>query len=120
MELFAFGFPILFYIVPILMCAIILVGLIRTIKEWNHNEHSPRLTVPVTVVTKRTAYRRTMSSKRQFHPHAHTNYFATFEVESGDRMELELSGQEYGLIVEGDRGNLTFQGTRFLNFERTR
>jgi len=51
MELFAFGFPILFYIVPILMCAIILVGLIRTIKEWNHNEHSPRLTVPVTVVT---------------------------------------------------------------------
>ena len=38
--------------------------------------------------------------------------------ESGDRMELHLSGQEYGLLIEGDRGNLTFQGTRYLGFER--
>ena len=40
------------------------------------------------------------------------------EVESGDRMELNLSGQEYGLLAEGDRGKLTFQGTRYLGFER--
>ena len=26
---------------------------------------------------------------------------------------------EYGMIVEGDRGRLTFQGTRYLSFERT-
>jgi len=40
-------------------------------------------------------------------------------VESGDRFELQLQGQEYGLLVEGDRGKLTFQGTRFLEFQRT-
>ena len=48
-----------------------------------------------------------------------TSYYATFQVESGDRMELLLNGREYGLLAEGDRGWLTFQGTRYLGFERT-
>ena len=42
----------------------------------------------------------------------------TFEVESGDRIELELSGTEYGMLAEGDYGKLSFQGTRYLGFER--
>ena len=42
----------------------------------------------------------------------------SFEVESGDRMEFELRGSEYGLLAEGDLGKLTFQGTRYLGFER--
>ena len=42
----------------------------------------------------------------------------TFQVDSGDRMEFSVSGQEYGLLAEGDRGKLTFQGTRYLGFER--
>lgn len=41
-------------------------------------------------------------------------YYATFQVESGDRMELSVSGTEYGLLAEGDMGKLTFQGTRYL------
>ena len=47
-----------------------------------------------------------------------STYFATFQVASGDRMELQMPGQEYGLIIEGDFGDLTFQGTRFLSFSR--
>ena len=35
-------------------------------------------------------------------------------------MELEMSGEQYGLIAEGDQGQLTFQGTRFISFERDR
>lgn len=42
----------------------------------------------------------------------------TFEVESGDRMEFAVRGQDYGMLVEGDTGRLGFQGTRFLDFER--
>ena len=45
-----------------------------------------------------------------------TWYYVTFQVESGDRLELPVSGREYGLLVEGDRGCLTFQGTRYLGF----
>lgn len=111
--------PVMFYIVPLLMCTILIISLVRTLKEWHHNEQSPRLTVPVKVVAKRTAYRRAVNNTHTFHRRAQ-NYYVTFEVESGDRMELELSGPEYGMITEGDTGRLTFQGKRFLSFERTR
>lgn len=47
-----------------------------------------------------------------------TTYYVTFQVESGDRMELHVSGIEYGMLVEGDYGKLTFQGTRYLEFVR--
>lgn len=47
-----------------------------------------------------------------------TTYYAAFEFDGGDRMELRLSGRAYGLLAEGDAGLLTFQGTRFLDFQR--
>ena len=79
------------------------------------------MTVPATVVTKRTDVDRLSSGGANGHRHyrTYTNYYVTFEVESGDRMELHLEGSEYGLLVEGDKGNLSFQGTRYLGFERT-
>ena len=48
-----------------------------------------------------------------------STYYVTFQVESGDRMELRVSGPEYGMLIEGDHGTLTFQGTRYLGFERS-
>ena len=50
--------------------------------------------------------------------HVKKNGYVTFEVESGDRMEMNVRGSEYGMLAEGDVGKLTFQGTRYLNFER--
>ena len=32
--------------------------------------------------------------------------------------EFLVSGTEYGMLAEGDSGELTFQGTRYLNFQR--
>lgn len=107
----------LFGIVFILVFGMILYIFMRNIKQERKNDQSPRLTVDAKVVAKRTNH--TRHSGGQHHmAHTTTTYFVTFEVESGDRMELRLQGQEYGLIVEGDRGELTFQGTRFLGFTR--
>ena len=119
-----FGFPfllhgVMFTVVPVLMLVIIGLAVIRSLKEWHRNENSPRLTVDAKIVSRRSDYRRTMSGKHNRHSHSRTNYYVTFEVESGDRMELELQGHQYGLLLEGDSGKLTFQGTRFLGFERT-
>ena len=119
---FGFGmFQIMFFIVFGLAISTVFISLIKGVKEWNKNNHSPRLTVPATVVTKRTDVTRRRSGGTNGHHHYHTstNYYVTFEVESGDRMELHLSGPEYGLLVEGDKGKLSFQGTRYLGFERT-
>ena len=79
--------------------------------------HSPRLTVEAAVVAKRQSFSSHRSGD-ELHTTASTRYFATFQVESGDRMELQMSGQDYGMLVEGDRGRLTFQGTRYLDFQR--
>ena len=94
---------------------------VKSFGQWRKNNNSPRLTVPATVVTKRTDVIRHRSGGTNGHHHYHTStdYYVTFEVESGDRMELQLAGSEYGLLVEGDKGKLSFQGTRYLGFERT-
>ena len=58
------------------------------------------------------------SGAHGFHSTTSTSYYVTFEVESGDRIEFAVRGQDYGMLVEGDMGRLSFQGTRFLGFER--
>ena len=109
-------FGIMFTVVFVFVIGTFVVTAARGISRWSKNNNSPRLTVPATVVAKRTNVTRHANSHH--HHHTSTTYYVTFQVESGDRMELHVAGQEYGLLVEGDNGNLTFQGTRYLGFER--
>ena len=114
-------FELMFFLVFFLVIGVFVVTAVKGIGEWNKNNHSPRLTVPATVVSKRT----NVSRHHHHHGTGHvghtstsTTYYATFQFDSGDRMELHVSGQEYGMLVEGDFGDLTFQGTRYLGFAR--
>lgn len=109
-------FPLLFMLTFLLVFGMILFTIIGNIKQENKNNHSPRLTVEAKVVSKRTHFRR--NSNHHSSGVGHTSYYVTFEVQSGDRMELPVAGSEYGLLVEGDVGELTFQGTRYLGFQR--
>ncbi len=109
-------FQLLFMAVFILILVIFVVTAVRSLRTWNQNNHSPRLTVNARVVAKRTQVSHHNSTNGTFN--SSTRYFVTFEVESGDRMELVVSGSEYGMLVEGDWGRLSFQGTRYLGFER--
>lgn len=113
-------FPFLFFIVFGIILIVFVVTFVRGIGEWHKNNNSPRLTVPAKVVSKRTSvsHGHHHSASGHMHTTGSTRYYATFEVESGDRMELALSGSEYGMLAEGDTGKLTFQGTRYLSFER--
>ena len=125
------GFDFMFTLVPIIVVLgfILVIGLIivRAIKggmEWNNNNNSPVLTVSATVVTKRAAvsthHHHHGNDTTMHHTSSSTTYFTTFEVESGSRLELKVPDKEYGMLVEGDIGKLTFQGTRYKNFERNR
>lgn len=110
-------FEIVFFLVFFLVLGVFCATFFRGIKQWSKNNRSPKLTVEAIVVAKRTNY--TRHSGGQHHmAHTSTSYFVTFQVASGDRMELGMSGNEYGLLVEGDWGDLTFQGTRYLGFQR--
>ena len=95
-------FDLMFTIVPVFVIGMFIYVIVSGIGTWHKNNNSPRLSVPVKIVTK----------------HADTTYYVTFEVESGDRIELEVPRSEYGFMVEGDQGKLTFQGTRYLSFDR--
>ena len=112
-------FPIFFFIIFALVIATFAAAAVRGVTRWNRNNHSPRLTVAARVVAKREeVHSHHHHQDAHVHTHYSTTYFVTFEVDSGDRMELEVSGEESGLMAEGDQGLLTFQGTRFLGFVR--
>lgn len=119
---FGGGFQILFFLVFFLIIGVFLATMIRGIGQWHKNNQSPRLTVEATVVTKRTNVSRHHhhnGAGHMGHTSTSTTYFVTFQVVSGDRMELRMDGYQYGMLAEGDRGRLTFQGTRYLGFERS-
>lgn len=109
------AFGVMFTLMFILVFGIFTVTIVRGISQWNKNNNSPRLTVQALVVSKRT---NVSHHHHDHHTHYSTSYYVTFQVESGDRMELHMAGHEYGLLAEGDRGYLSFQGTRYLGFER--
>ena len=102
-------FPIIFIFMFALVFGLIISTLLKSAKQNHQNNNSPRITSEATVVTKRT---------KVWGDHSHTVYFATFQFESGDRLELEIPHNQFGYLVEGDKGKLTFQGTRFLEFQR--
>lgn len=121
----SFGVESLVLLIFIIVIVSFIVYMVKGIKTWNTNNQSPRLTVESVVVSKRTDVSRRQNPNAGDITGAHgyststsTRYYVTFEVESKDRMELSVSGPEYGMVVEGDRGKLSFQGTRYLGFER--
>ena len=125
------GFDAMFTIVPViigigfvLVFGIIIFRMVTGATEWSKNNNSPVLITDATIVAKRMAVSRHNHINHNNHAMNHhseaTTYFVTFEVPSGDRMELKVKDKEYGLLAEGDVGKLTFQGTRYKEFERVK
>jgi len=108
-------FPIIF----VLVIGGILFVVVRGIMQWSSNNQQPVLSVAAKVVSKRTDVRH-HNHQHDNHQsfHSTTYYYVTFEVESGDRMEFAMGGNEFGMLAEGDYGKLTFQGTRYKGFDR--
>lgn len=123
------GFDFMFSFIPVLVvfvfAAVLGVIIVTAIKggvRWNKNNNSPVLSVYAMIVSKRMEIHHHRhhhnDNMAMDHTSSSTNYYVTFQMESGDRMELHVANTEYGLLVEGDMGKLTFQGTRYKGFER--
>ena len=101
--IFSAIFPLLF----LLFIGLFIFMLISNFRTWNKNNHSPRLTVPAAVVAKRTDVSHSSTPNagdptgaHGYHTSTSTSYYVTFQVESGDRMEL---GQK--IIILGCPGS---------------
>lgn len=92
------GFLILWFI---LLFWIIGANLVR----YAENENSPVVTVPARVVGKR----------KKFHG-KHHSFHITFHPDIGEEVTLKVPRSVYRALNEGNRGTLTYQGTRFLDF----
>lgn len=102
-------FPLIFFFMFCFVFGMIISTVVKNARQNHQNNNSPRITSEAEVVTKRA---------KVWGDHSHTVYYATFQFESGDRLELEIPHNQFGYLVEGDKGKLTFQGTRFLEFQR--
>ena len=124
-----FGFGALSGIFPLLALAVFIlfaVILVKGVAQWSKNNNSPRLTVECVIVDKRTETTTHQmpvagdaSGAHGFQVMTDTTHYVTFQVESGDKIEFTVSGSEYAQLAEGEQGKLTFQGMRYLCFEKT-
>lgn len=113
-------FPVLFGLTFVVILGVFVAALARGLLTWNRNNRSPVLTVEAILAGKRiqvSGHRHAAGNEAGF-SHTGTSYFLTFQVESGDRLEFQVDGGEYGQLMEGDRGRLTLQGTRYQGFQR--
>lgn len=114
--------PTIVTIIFVVVFGMFIVIAIKGLARWNRNNHSPILTVPAKVVAKRTSVshhtHHHAGDAGMHHSSSSTWYYVTFEFESGDRLELHVPSSEFGYLVEGDMGRLTFQGTRYKGFQR--
>ena len=118
---FGGGFEFLFFGVFALIAGTVIFQIVRSITQGVKNNASPVLTVEATVTSKRAdVHSGHYDANTNMHHASSTYYYATFQVQSGDRMEFSINGIEYGQLAENDFGKLTFQGTRYLGFERLR
>ena len=111
MSVFPSLFLFVFFAIFLIVAGLILFTIVKGIGQWASNNAQPVQQDPAEVVAKRTEVSGGEKSTS-------TTYYATFELAGGVRKELHLPGRGYGQLAEGDRGQLTHQGTRFLGFAR--
>ncbi|WP_344255382.1 DUF2500 domain-containing protein [Terrabacter carboxydivorans] len=117
-------------VVGVLVVGTFAFVIVKGVSQWRANEASPLVSVDALVVSRRTDVRRRSGTTALPGADAgspmvsgtpatsSTTYYVTFEEPSGERRELQVSGQDFGQLAEGDRGHLMHQGTRFKGFTR--
>jgi hypothetical protein len=102
----------------VVMIGIVAVSAGRGLFQWSRNNSSPLLTIPARIVSKRSEVRQQQLQDDSQSSRTSTTYYLTYELQDGERMEFKVDGSEFGMSAEGDRGLLTYQGTRYHGFQR--
>lgn len=112
---FAQPFMILFIVVLGVMIAYILF-------RWLKDQLSPKITTMSKIINKETRkIRHTSKSVAGVGRHiTYTNeHYVTFQLEQGNTLKLFIRTEaEYERLHEGDKGNLTFKGKRYIKFDK--
>lgn len=104
-------FYVLVQVVLALILGVVLVQIGRNVVDWHRNNHASVETARVKVIAKRQNFLHSGNANQTLH-------YVTFELPDGQRQELRVRSEAYGQLIEGDVGELTYQGTRYHNFQR--
>ncbi|MEC0182294.1 DUF2500 domain-containing protein [Paenibacillus peoriae] len=107
------SFNMIFFTVFGIVALFMIIGIGKTIGAGISNQAAELVQRPCKVLDKRT---RVSGGSGDFS--ASTDYYITFEFDGGERKELKVKDTDFGMIVVGDRGELHYKGTRFLEFVR--
>lgn len=109
---------ILMMVVPIVVIVALIAGTAAAnLRRWHKNNTAPQQELKVRVAEKRTSVGG-RDEEQVIAPGYACWYYATFAVENGEPLELELTEQQYGQLNESEEGILKVQGTRYLGFEK--
>ncbi len=103
------GFVVLFITVVV---ALIISAVVKASRQSALNRAAPEVSAAAVVVDKRIETRGGGDMPVSQH------HFVSFEQPGGERFELEVPANEFGLLVAGDRGSVTMKGTQYLGFAR--
>ena len=114
--------PIFFYVMFAVAIVIIAVTGVKGFRQRRANDAAPVQEMAATVSGKRapgsSALRPKAAEASGQGCATRTTYYAAFQTGDGNRMEFQVSQADYNRLAEGEQGTLTFQGTRYLGFQR--
>lgn len=110
-DLIFFIFSLIFIVFFALFFGAVFIGISNQMRINARNRASALLNREATIVGKRQNVGGGKTSTR-------TSYYLTFEFTDGSREEFGVTGEEYGLLAEGDKGMLQSQGTWYKGFNR--
>lgn len=118
-------FWIIFFVVLAAVAGGIAAIVVSMVRQKRRNDRSPRVAVAAIVTEKHT------DTTTQHHPiagdvsggHGYHTISSTvcrvrFRTGTEEDLEFTVDEDEFARISEGDRGTLTFQGTRYLGFRK--
>jgi len=114
------GVPTFFILFFVVIAGVVLFQVLRGVGEWSRNNGMPVLTAHARIVSKRNKFSHSSDpdGPGPMTSSTSTSYYITYQLDSGERMEFAVRGREFGLLAEGDEGDLTYQGTRYHGFRR--
>lgn len=89
----------------------VVISILRVARRRSLEKASPARQAEARIMDKRTQLAPVGTTQAQ-------RYYATFQFPDGGRLELEVSGLEWGMLVVGDEGVLEWQGPRYRGFSR--
>jgi len=109
--------------------AIVVVGfmvyvLAKGAKQWNDNNHAPLETVDATCVRKFSELHQTQTpvggdptGAQGYMTSSTETLYGEFLTGDGQQLRFVLGGEAYRSLSEGQSGALSYQGTRFVDFQ---